>query len=165
MIRLSKLTDYAVVVLTEMGRGGRGDGHGAVFTAAALADRTAAPVPTVQKVLKLLAKDGIVLSTRGATGGYSLARPADRITVAEIITAIDGPIALTDCVEGADTSCGVERLCPMRGNWDRVNRAVRTALDGVSLADMAMPTLPAFAPAETARTPATAHAPAPALVG
>ncbi|WP_119678971.1 SUF system Fe-S cluster assembly regulator [Indioceanicola profundi] len=144
MIRLSKLTDYAVVVLTEMTRVEPGTGKPAVFTAPALADRTAAPVPTVQKVLKLLARDGIVVSTRGAAGGYSLARPADRISVAEIITAIDGPIALTDCVDGGEGSCGVQPLCPMRGNWDKVNRAVRTALDGVSLADMAVPSLPAF---------------------
>jgi len=135
MIRVSKLTDYAVVVLTTMS-----GGHGTVHTAAALAERTGLPVPTVQKLLKLLARDQIVVSHRGATGGYSLDRAADEITVAEIIQAIDGPVSLTDCVGGTEGSCDVEHLCPMRGNWDRVNRAVRLALDGITLADMA----PAF---------------------
>lgn len=139
MFRLSKLTDYAVVVLTEMARVDDRSGKVTVFTAPALADRTAAPVPTVQKVLKLLAKGGVLASTRGVSGGYSLARPATAVTVAQIIQAIDGPIALTDCVDGAEGACGVERLCPMRGNWDKVNRAVRGALDEVTLADMAAP--------------------------
>jgi len=136
MIRLSKLTDYAVVLLTAMGRP-ETDGGAGMHTATSLADRTAVPAPTVQKILKLLARDGIVVSTRGAAGGYSLSRPADAISVASIIQAVDGPIALTDCVDGQEGSCGVERLCPMRGNWDRVNKAVRAALEQVSLADMA----------------------------
>lgn len=153
MIRLSKLTDYAVVVLTEMARIDGRAGQPTVFTAPALGERTAAPVPTVQKVLKLLVKGGVVVSTRGAAGGYTLARTADRITVAQIIQAVDGPIALTDCVDGAEGACGVERLCPIRGNWDKVNRAVRVALESVTLADMAtpaLPELPAMPPARRA---------------
>lgn len=134
MIRLGKLTDYAVVVLTAMARTPT-----VIHTAASLAERTAVPTPTVQKILKLLARGRVVLSLRGAAGGYTLARTADLITVAEIISAMEGPIALTDCVDGAEGSCGVERLCPMRGNWDKVNRAVRKALEEVTLADMAMP--------------------------
>ncbi len=156
MIRLSKLTDYAVVVLTEMARIDARARQPTVFTAPALADRTAAPVPTVQKVLKLLVKGGVVVSTRGAAGGYALARTPDRITVAQIIQAVDGPIALTDCVDGAEGSCGVERLCPIRGNWDKVNRAVRVALESVTLADMAMPTLPDLAVPPPARRAAAA---------
>lgn len=137
MIRLSKLTDYAVVLLTEMARQPL-----AVQTASGLTDRTGVPAATVQKLLKLLTRGQVVQSARGATGGYSLARPADRITVADIIQAIEGPIALTDCVDGSDTICGVERLCPMRGNWGRVNDAVRRALSDVTLADMAIPAAP-----------------------
>ncbi|HZH25880.1 MAG TPA: SUF system Fe-S cluster assembly regulator [Azospirillaceae bacterium] len=136
MLRLSKLTDYAVVVMTEMLRTPT-----AVMTAGELAARTGLPAPTVQKILKLLAKDGLMASTRGASGGYALARPAAHISVADIIAAVDGPIALTDCVGGAEGCC-VEELCPMRGNWDKVNRAVRAALEGVSLADMASPSAP-----------------------
>ncbi|MDZ5646185.1 SUF system Fe-S cluster assembly regulator [Nitrospirillum sp. BR 11828] len=147
MIRLSKLTDYAVVVMTAMMQG-----DGGPHTAVSLAERTGLPAPTVSKILKLLARDGLMASHRGAAGGYRLARAPDAINVAQIIAAIDGPIALTDCVEGAPGACGVESLCPRRGNWDRVNRAVRGALEGVSLADMARPmfhdpVLPKTAPA------------------
>jgi len=137
MLRLSKLTDYAVVVMTEMLRA-----PVAVMTAGELAARTGVPAPTVQKILKLLARDGLMVSTRGASGGYALARPAAHISVADIIAAVDGPITLTDCVGGAEGCCDVEGLCPMRGNWDKVNRAVRAALEGVSLADMALPSAP-----------------------
>lgn len=161
MIRLSKMTDYAVLVLTSMVN----SRAGGLETATGLAERTGLPAPTVAKLLKLLVKDGMVASHRGASGGYALALPAAAISVARIITAIDGPIALTDCVEGGDALCGVESLCARRGHWERVNDAVRTALEGVSLAEMATPlpfagdgfgmyshapaTLPAPRPAET----------------
>ena len=134
MIRLSKLTDYAVVMLSHMAAR-----EGEVYTACRLADRTALPEPTVAKILKQLARAGILGSQRGSNGGYGLARPATEITVAEIIVALDGPIALAACVDGSDDHCGVERLCSMRGNWNRVNRAIRDALEDVTLADMAVP--------------------------
>lgn len=131
MFRLSKLADYAIVTATGLGSAGP-----AVLTATELAERSGLPAPTVAKVLKLLAKGEIVISTRGATGGYRLARPLEAITVAEVITAIDGPIALTACVEGGGEGCGVSACCPMRGNWAQVNRAVEQALGSVSLAQM-----------------------------
>lgn len=134
MIRLSKLTDYAIVVMSEMAREGR-----TVHTVPHLADRTGVPAPTVAKVLKTLAAAGLMTSQRGASGGYTLGRPAAEISVAAIVTALEGPIALTACVEGADTQCGVERLCPMRGGWEKINRAIRTALEEVSLADLMGP--------------------------
>jgi FeS assembly SUF system regulator len=142
MIRLSKLTDYAVVVMTAMMRS-----DAAMHAAGALADRTGLPAPTVSKLLKLLAKAGLVTSHRGAAGGYSLATSPDLITVAAIIGAIDGPIALVDCVDGAEGACGVESLCARKGNWDKVNQAVRQALEGVTLADMATPSFPPLPPA------------------
>jgi FeS assembly SUF system regulator len=148
MLRLSKLTDYAVVLMGEMARR-----PGAMTTAADLTARTGLPAPTVQKLLKLLARDGLMTSVRGAAGGYRLSRSAHAISVAEIIAAVDGPIALTDCVGGGDGTCGVEELCPMRGNWDKVNRAVQAALQSVSLSDMSAP--PAIAPM---RVPAHATA-------
>ena len=141
MIRLSKLTDYAVVMLSHMAAR-----EGEVYTACRLADRTAVPEPTAAKILKLLAKAGVLVSQRGSNGGYELARPAGEITVAEIIVALDGPIALAACVDGSEDHCGVETLCSMRGNWNRVNRAIRTALEDITLADMANP----FAPARPA---------------
>jgi FeS assembly SUF system regulator len=134
VIRLSKLTDYAVVMLSHMAAR-----EGEVYTTARLADRSAVPEPTAAKILKLLVRGRILTSQRGSCGGYELARPASRITVAEIIVALDGPIALAACVEGSPDHCGVETLCSMRGNWNRVNRAIRDALDDITLADMAVP--------------------------
>lgn len=134
MLRLSKMTDYAVVVMGEMARRPQ-----ETMTATGLAERTSLPAPTVQKILKLIARDGLAVSIRGAAGGYRLARGAAEISVADVIAAVDGPIALTECVDGAPNACGVGQVCAMRGNWDRVNRAVQSALESVSLADMAQP--------------------------
>jgi FeS assembly SUF system regulator len=145
VIRLTKLTEYAVVVMTQMAT------SGPVHTAAALADRTGLPAPTVAKLLKLAARGGLIVSQRGAAGGYSLARPPADISVAAIVQAIDGPIALTECVDGSDSICGVETLCPIRGGWDRLNRAVRRALEDVSLADMVPAPLPSLAVHDDAR--------------
>jgi len=129
LLRLNRMTDYAVVVLGQMSREG-------VVNVAQLAQESAAPQPTVAKLLKQLAQAGIVVSRRGAAGGYALAREPEAITVAEIVTALEGPISLTACVDGADEACAVERLCPMRGNWNKVNQAIRRALTDVTLADM-----------------------------
>ncbi|MDB5397667.1 MAG: BadM/Rrf2 family transcriptional regulator [Rhodospirillales bacterium] len=134
VIRLSKLTDYAVVMLSYMAAR-----EGEVYTTARLAQRSAVPEPTAAKILKSLARGSILVSQRGSNGGYELARPAAEITVAEIIVALDGPIALAACVEGSSDHCGVEQLCSMRGNWNRVNRAIRDALEDITLADMAVP--------------------------
>jgi FeS assembly SUF system regulator len=154
MIRLSKLTDYAIVVMSEMARS-----TDAVHTVGHLAERTGVPSPTVAKLMKSLTPAGLMNSHRGAAGGYALARPAEAITIAEIITALDGPIALTACVDGADSQCGVERLCPMRGNWEKVNRAIRGALEQVSLADMMVPVwLPPVSPVAPGAVVAPDHA-------
>ena len=133
MLRLSKLTDYAVVVLVRLSRADE------VQTSPGIAAATGIPEPTVAKVLKALAGAGLVASQRGARGGYRLTRPLGAIAVSDVIAAIDGPIALTACVEGSSEHCGVEQLCSMRGNWNRVNRAIRDALEDVTLADMAVP--------------------------
>ncbi len=148
MFKLSKLTDYAVVVMSDLARR-----PGVVQTVPQLAERTGVPAPTLSKLMKLLTPAGLMVSHRGASGGYVLARGAEEISVAEIIAAVEGPIALTACVEGSDDTCGAESLCPMRGNWEKVNRAVRGALEGVSLADMMA--LPDFL------SPRTASAAAP----
>jgi FeS assembly SUF system regulator len=150
MLRLNRITDYAVVILSQLARQ-----PGAQVTATQLALDSAVPPPTVAKLLKDLAKEGVLASHRGVHGGYTLARPPERITVLEIVRALEGPVSLTDCVDGTEGECGVERLCPMRGNWDRVNKAIRAALDSVTLADMALPP-PGFA---------ARFAPAPAKSG
>ena len=134
MIKLSRLTDYGVVVMTQINQSAD-----AVTTAQDLAAATGLPLPTVSKLLKKLAKTHLLQSHRGVKGGYSLSRALTQITVAEFIEALDGPVALTACVDGAEDACNVESLCPVRGGWDRVNRAIHTALEEVSLADLCMP--------------------------
>ena len=134
MLRLSRMTDYAVLVLSRLAAEPRQK-----LTAAALSRATALPAPTVAKSLKMLTRRGIIISERGSSGGYRLARPAAEISVGAIISAVDGPVALVACADGAEGQCGVEKLCPMRGHWDPLNQAVSAALESVSLADMATP--------------------------
>ncbi len=136
MFRLSKLTDYAVVVLVRLSK------DGGVQTSSGVAATTGIPEPTVAKVLKAMAGHGLVGSLRGARGGYRLARALSAIPVADVIAAIDGPIALTACVDGGDCESGC--LCPMRGRWDPVNHAIRTALGAITLADMENAVPPPF---------------------
>ena len=131
MFRLNRLTDYAVVVMAQMSQ------HGTpVRTAAQSSEETGVPLPTVAKLLGALSREGLVHSQRGVAGGYQLEKAASDITMADIIQALDGPIALTACVDGNSGACDVEQLCPMRGNWDKVNQAIRNALSQVTLEDM-----------------------------
>ena len=132
MLRVSKLTDYATVVMTCLAGG---DG---VLSAQALAERARLEAPTVSKLLKQLAQAGLVLSTRGINGGYRLARAAERISVADIVAAIEGPIGMTECSAHAG-ACGHEPHCGVRVNWQRINRAISTALESVTLAEMLRP--------------------------
>ena len=133
VLRLSKLTDYAVVLLARLEEA-EGD---AVMTAPGLAATTGLAEPTVSKVLKTLAHAGLVEGRRGAAGGYRLARPLVEMPLTEVIAAIDGPIALTACVDNAAGCCETEGRCPVRGRWDPVNDAIRRALSGISIADLA----------------------------
>ncbi len=134
MLKLNRMTDYAVVVLGRMAQN-----PGVTQTASSLAQRTAIPLPTVAKLLKQMAGTTLIQSHRGTGGGYSLDRAATQVRVSEIVEALEGPIALTACVDGSEGHCGVESLCPMRGNWNRVNSAIRAALENVSLAEMIDP--------------------------
>jgi len=152
MLRLSKLTDYAVVVLVRLS-----SGSDAVQTSPGIAAATGIPEPTVAKVLKSLSAAGLVTSQRGARGGYRPVRDLADVPVAEVIAAVDGPIALTACVEGSSAGCEAEHLCPMRGRWDPVNEAVKLALSEISLADMRDA---AFG--RVFRAPASAHVTVPA---
>jgi FeS assembly SUF system regulator len=133
MLKISKLTDYAIILLSRMARNA-----GEVHTAAGLAETTGVAAPTVSKILKILARAGIVNSTRGAHGGYALARAPELMSVAAVIRAMEGPIALTEC-EGEHGGCEQSGSCHARDSWDIINRAVRTALESVSLADMVKP--------------------------
>jgi FeS assembly SUF system regulator len=143
MLRLSKLTDYAVVVLIRLSdAGGRCCAGDAVQTSPGIALATGVPEPTVAKVLKALAGANLVASQRGARGGYRLARPLSEIAVADVITAVDGPIALTACVDGGMGGCDVQNLCAVKGRWDVVNMTIRTALSGITLAEMREASIP-----------------------
>jgi len=140
MLRISKMTDYAIMVMVEL-HASRGE----VLSAHALAERSTLELPTVSKVLKLLVKVGLVESFRGASGGYSMEMDAADISVAEIIAAIEGPIAMTECsVE--EGLCAQEAICSLRGNWQRISIAITKAMEGVSLAEMASPVKPAMSP-------------------
>lgn len=134
MIRLSRLADYGVVALTHIAlRPGR------LFTAADLAAETGLPGATVGKLLKQFCQAGIVLSHRGAKGGYALSRPPERISMRDIVTAVDGPIALTDCAGADDSACHLETLCPTSSAWKKINATIAAALGDLSLADLARP--------------------------
>jgi FeS assembly SUF system regulator len=133
MIRITKQTDYGIVLLTHLAVNAERQ-----YAAPELAAEARLPLPMVSKILKLLARDGLLASHRGVKGGYSLARGAEEISMAEIITALEGPIAITECVS-VESDCSHEALCPVRGNWQRINFAVRSALEGITLAEMAQP--------------------------
>ena len=132
MIRISRLTDYGIVLMSHMA------GHAAaVHNAAEVARDAHLPVPTVSKLLRLLTKEGLLASHRGVKGGYGLARPAEQITVGHIVSALEGPIAITTCTTSSPGECEHEGRCPVRSHWHLINVAVRQALDSVTLADIA----------------------------
>ena len=131
MLRMGKLTDYATVVLASLAQ--EPARHRA---AAELAQRTRLSRPTVSKVLKGLQRAGMVISSRGAQGGYRLGRSPELITAAQILDVFEGPIAITEC-SGASSQCGIERQCRVSGAWQRVNAAIRRALEEVTLRQLA----------------------------
>ncbi len=133
MLRISKMTDYGALVMTALARDPEG-----LHNAADLAVRTHVAEPTVSKLLKLLARRGLVTSLRGVHGGYRLARAPDHIRMTDIIAALEGPIALTECAHEPGI-CGIEHVCGVRSHWQVINRAIRKALDSVTLAEMAAP--------------------------
>lgn len=133
MLRLSKLTDYGTVILSQMARD-----PDKLHSAADLAVRSHLAAPTVSKLLKLFTKAGLVSSHRGAHGGYALARPAEAITAVQIIDAIEGPVAITQC-SLSHNQCGIEAVCGIGHNWQRISLAIRDALRGVTLAQLARP--------------------------
>lgn len=134
MIRITKQSDYGIVMLTYMAS----EDPGRVHTARHLAGRSGLSLPMVSKILKPLARRGIIDSHRGVKGGYSLARPAGEITVGEIITALEGPIGMTACVANPGT-CEQEDLCPVKVNWEKISHAVRDALGDIPLSEMVGP--------------------------
>lgn len=131
MLRISRQTDYGVFLMTLFAR----ERPGTLISASDLNERTPLPLPMISKILKGLVRNGILASKRGVQGGYYLARPPALLKVGEIIEAIDGPIAITECME-EDCECRFIGACPMHSNWSRINVVLREALMGISLAEM-----------------------------
>ena len=134
MIRITKLTDYGIVLMSHLATAPERS-----FNAPELAAETKLPQPMVSKILKRLTKAGLLVSQRGVHGGYGLARAAEAISVTEIITALEGPIAVTECSDTAAGICSSEPFCPVSRNWRRINRAISEALSGITLAEMRHP--------------------------
>ena len=137
MLRVTKLTDYATLVMTVLAAA-----PDAVLSANELSERAGIELPTAAKVLKPLAQAGLVEGFRGANGGYRLARDAHEVTLADIVEAMEGPLAMTECSIHAG-QCGIEDSCNVRGNWQRVNDVIAKALRDISLHDMAHGDVPA----------------------
>ena len=146
MFKLNRMTDYAILVLGVLAHR-----RGKILTTAQLAELTGLNQPTVAKVAKTLVVANMLDTQRGVHGGYRLARPAGMISLVEIVEAMEGPIAVNDCVDGAQDPCMVSNCCFMSRNWNRVNLAVRNALDDITLEDLIDPTQ-LFAPADSERT-------------
>ena len=140
MIRLTKQADYGIVLMSQLALTGQA-------AAAELALQTHLPSAMVSKILKLLARSRLLVSHRGVHGGYELARPAAEISVAEVIFALEGPIALTQCSELSHDDCSYEAFCRVSENWQRIDRAVRGALEAVTIEDMARPDFVSGGPA------------------
>jgi len=133
MLRMSKLADYGTVILTTMLQEPE-----RARSAGEIAAVIRVPATTVSKILKILAREGLVVSLRGAKGGYALARPSSEISMAEVIEAMDGPIGVTEC-SITPGLCSQEKGCPVRANWQRVNRIVLQSLQQITLDQMIQP--------------------------
>lgn len=145
-MRLSSMADYAVVVMAAAARHcgtaespETGGNWRARMSAAQVAEETGLPTPTVQKLVSRLSSAGLLRSSRGVGGGLRLARPAASITLADIIEAVEGPIALTSCVEQGRHDCTLEQVCSIRPHWPNVNEALRGALAQVPLTQLVEP--------------------------
>ena len=135
-MRLSSLADYAVVMMSAAARHCGVSGR---LNATLLAEETGLPLPTVQKLVSKLSSAGLIESARGTGGGFRLSRPPVAISLADIVEAIEGPIAMTACVENGRHDCCIEERCRVKPHWNVVNGAVRGALAGVSLASLNVP--------------------------
>lgn len=133
MIRLSRLTDYGIVLMAHLA-----ESEERTHNAREVSGQTRLPLPVVSKILKALARGGLLDSQRGAKGGYTLARPAADITVPEMITVLEGPIGLTECAQHPG-ACPQEARCHVREPWQRINHAVHAALARITLADLVAP--------------------------
>lgn len=133
MLRISKMTDYATVIMAELAMR-----QGERCSAAMVAESTGLEAPTVAKALKMLARSELIDSVRGVNGGYRLSESAQKVSVAAIIRAMEGPIALTECALEPGL-CSRENDCHLSGNWQRIGETIENALETLSLADLTTP--------------------------
>jgi FeS assembly SUF system regulator len=132
-MRLTHLADYAVVMMTAAAR----RPAAARLSATELADETGVPLPTAQKLMQRLAAHGLLTGTRGAGGGYALSRPVSEISLADIVEAVEGPIAMTQCADGLPSDCALDAHCRVKPHMGIVGAKVRGALGAVSLQELA----------------------------
>ncbi len=141
MIRVTRLADYGILLMTWFAQSEARhrrltkDAPVPLVSATGLAQQTGLPAPTVSKLLRQLASSSLLVSSRGVRGGYRLARPASTISVADLLRALDGPLALTDCID-RDSDCAIESICTTRPTWNRINAALVAALTAITLEDM-----------------------------
>ena len=138
MLRVTKLADYGIVMLTFFATHPE-----SIYTTRDIANKEKLPAPGASKVLQLLGRGGLLSSQRGKKGGYGLARPPNEITVAAIIRALEGPIAVTECSD-ARGDCGLHSGCPVRTNWHLIHHAIHSALERITLAQMTQPLQPSL---------------------
>jgi len=131
MLKLSKLTDYAVIVL-----GCLGDQQGRPVSASFVSTQTGLPEPTVQKVLKLMGAAKIITAIRGANGGYMVPLALHCISIADVVEAIEGPLELAPCVNDDDNDCALAKLYAPQNKWNKVNIAIKKTLDGIRVSDV-----------------------------
>jgi FeS assembly SUF system regulator len=151
MLRMSKLTDYGTLVLSQLAANGA-----TPSSAGVVAGKTHIALPTVSKLLKALTRSGLVVSTRGVQGGYALARAPEDITAAEIIDALEGPVAITECSANAG-ACDIQAYCRVGRAWQLINLSIREALQQVTLADLQRKPRPMPAPDLGSRLGAAAN--------
>lgn len=149
MLRMSKLADYAALMLAAMA-----ERPAETYTAAGIAEETGVNLPTASKLLKMLARAGLVVSQRGAHGGYSLGRAPGDISAADVIEAVEGPLAMTECTL-ASGLCGLEPVCQLGSQWQSLSVAIRRALAEITLTDLiGDPIVPALSLRRRAKAPA-----------
>jgi len=134
MIRITREADYGILLMTALAQA-----KGQPCSAAALARQRRLPLPMVSKILKTLTRAGLLNSQRGAQGGYLLARPTAEISAANIIGALEGPIAITACSDESHDRCARQENCEVSGHWPRINLAIHTALQSISLDELSQP--------------------------
>ena len=160
MLRLNRMTDYAIVVL-----GALAHRRGEVLATAQIAALTGLAQPTVAKVAKHLQTGNLLTTRRGASGGYVLQGNPEDISLVCIIEVVEGPIAVNGCVDGAQDPCSVANCCFMSNQWNKVNSAIRSTLESITLADLIDPSQLFTAPAGAADTHPSPHRPDAARAG